>query len=265
MQAWQRCFGVPVGTLRCFLVPKGTLTLCSSRCGAVCVQAFRSSRCGILPERTAVHNLRGVSLEGVGRTVLMVLWRIFCLIRREGLGAVCSSMQVAILLLSSSVGCGNLWLRRCVWVPELPATSVYGLQLWRMVGPSTLSWLPCWCAQEEGLGCDCVCGRGNACAWCSQTVWLSMGCGLLCRHPPMHAQCHRSTTNTTTSCSCQCMPGIPDAWLHRLSLSAGTVVLAVLPAWVEAALHEPVSLYELSVRQGWACNVDLHALHQAPT
>jgi hypothetical protein len=60
------------------------------------------------------------------------------------------------------------------------------------------------------------------------------------------------------------MPGIPDAWLHRLSLQQELLrslccLHGLLPAWVDAALHELVSLYHLRVRQGWACNVDLRS------
>jgi len=72
MQAWQRCFGVPGGDSQVHF-GRATLTLCSLRRGAVCVQAFGSSRCGFSQVRTAAHNVCGVSLEGVGRTVLMVL------------------------------------------------------------------------------------------------------------------------------------------------------------------------------------------------
>jgi len=52
---------------------RGTSTLCSLCRSVVCVQAFGSSLCGFSPVRTAAHNLRCVSLECVGRTVLMVL------------------------------------------------------------------------------------------------------------------------------------------------------------------------------------------------
>lgn len=39
-----------------------------------------------------------------------------------------------------------------------------------------------------------------------------------------------------------------------------TVALALVRACMDTALHEPVSLYQLRVRQGWACNVDLWTL-----